>query len=462
VANITPMTQLVVAQTLAADPAAAYTSFSTATQAALTPAAVQAAQVKVVNVLKSNGIDTSAQGNLITAPLVAVQGASSGNALGQLVGQLSSQLANSGVSIAQFTSATVVQSNGASSSSSSTVSVPAEVLLQASTASCPALRSAKYRVLLSQRGNNLATDGTEVISYDAGTQTFTLSDGSKVVLTATPGSPCRFSGDSGTDMTVSQAGVVAFKSGQGSLGIGFPVQSIALAELAGTWNAMGLVSDGSATAPKYSPIAFTFTQDSVGNRSAISVCSDLKTCAPGTGTHKLVARADGGFDSTTPGESASFVAAYRAGNGDLMMVQVDGDGSLYALTQQRTVTLPTVGQVNNSWDVGTSNVLAGQPITDGANTITSVDAATQSFQRSNVTDFTTNVTRPELVFVNVISGGLARTGYRWRKGETVTNSAGASVNVPEWVGLSLRGMGMNVVAQPSSTSNPYKFSVTKP
>jgi hypothetical protein len=79
-----------------------------------------------------------------------------------------------------------------------------------------------------------------------------------------------------------------------------------------------------------------------------------------------------------------------------------------------------------------------------------------------VTDFTTNVTRPELVFVNVISGGLARTGYRWRKGETVTNSAGASVNVPEWVGLSLRGMGMNVVAQPSSTSNPYKFSVTKP
>jgi len=145
-ANITPVTHLIVANLIGKDPASYFTAFSGTEIAALTPTAVQGAQAKVVLALLANGIDASAMGDLISGKLVAASAGTSGNALDQLLDALSSKLASSGVTLAQLT--TTVSQTAATATPSGTASVPFELALQPAAATCPALRSGSYRLIV--------------------------------------------------------------------------------------------------------------------------------------------------------------------------------------------------------------------------------------------------------------------------------------------------------------------------
>jgi len=481
-ANITPFTQLIVADLAGKDPAAYFTGFGASDIAALTPSAVTAAQTAVVTVLANNGINTSAlPTNLVSGSLVAANGSTTGNAYDQALDALNTKLTGAGTTLTQLTT-TVVQTATSTTTTppSGTPSVALDVALQPAAATCSALRSGTYRIIQPQiesppnSGSSSTAKATIVANASATTAVVTNPDATTTTLTAVSGTPCRFSGPVGTEVVVSQAGVVMVLDGSTTkLILAFPEQSISVADMAGDWNVLGY--DRANTTDPLTPWSATIRFTAAGALSFTSYCADAKTCAANTNTATLVANSAGGFDFVNGSGGKSRVHAYRAGGGEMIFVGTGGDGTIAVGTRMRTLSLPTVGTVNQGWGSGMTNNLVngiydvtGFNISDYQNTIASVDTANNTFVRNSVTNFTANppITRPETFTVNQVAGS-ARNGYNYRKPEAVVNSNGANVNVLEFIQLPLRGMGMTVIGFPAPAGGPaaqtnLQFSVAKP
>ncbi len=372
---------------------------------------------------------------------------------------------------AAITSVSVLCASAAAPIPSATASLPADLLLQPATASCPALRSGTYRLVVPQIGlaGSNGSASTETTSFNATTQVITLSDGSTHTLTAMAGSPCRFTSAGNTagtsaDIVVSQAGVVGVKTVDGFFGVLFQEQTIPVSDLAGDWNWLGF--DRKNLTDPLAPSAASLKLDGAGATSNVIFCPDAKTCTPSTLGFTLTVNPAGGYDINFLGNSdKSRAFAYRAGGGELMIVGVGQDGTWAFLTKQRTNSLPTAGTVNTGWNVGALNALVNGAyqqsafdISDYQNTITSVDSTANSFKRDNVINFTGPVTRSETVLVNAVVTN-ARPGYNYRTPEAVLNSAGANSNVVESIFLPFRGMGFNAIV---TGTNQFSLSIAKP
>lgn len=482
-ANITPITQLIVATLIGKDPATYFSSFTVSDATALTAAAVDAAQATVVNMLNSNGVDTAAAGNLLTGNLVAANGSTTGNALDQALDALNTKLTSAGLTLTQLS--TMVQQISASTpaTSSGTPSVAADVALQPAAATCAALHSGTYRLIVPQVGTagSFGAQSTEKVTINASTLVVTFSDGSSFTMTPMAGSPCRFTNvtPNGTDdIVVSQAGVIAFKSTKsstaGRMGIGFPEQLIPLADLAGDWNQLGY-EHSNGTDP-LAPTSLTATISSTGKVAFTSFCVDAKTCTTtGLPSPTLTVNSAGGYDVNFSATEKSRLFAFRAGGGELIFVGTGEDGTFGVGTRVRSNSLPTAGAVNLGWSVATYTTLlngvyqpAAYDVGDYSNTVDTVDTTNSSFTRTNVVNFLTNpvVTQPETLSVNKVAGA-ARNGYNYRVSATVTRSNGAVKDVPEFIQLPLRGMGLSAVAYPAPPTAPpaqtqFVFSVAKP
>jgi hypothetical protein len=480
-ANITPFTQLIVADLGGKDPAAYFTGFGASDISALTSTALGAAAAQVATVLKNNGIDTSALGDLITGNLVAANGTTTGNAYDQALDTLNSKLTTSGSTLANLTT-TVVQTATSTTTTvpSGTPSVALDVALQPAAASCSALRSGTYRVIQAQievPANNGASSSEKVgVNAAASATTFvvTNADATTTTLTAVPGDPCHFTGTTGDDVIVSQAGVIVFKDASVTrVGIAFPEQSISLADMAGDWNLLGY--DRQNTTDPLTPFSATVQITSAGAISFKSYCVEAKTCAPNTTTASIVANTAGGFDIVN-GTDRSRAFAFRAGGGEMIFIGVSQDATIVVGTHVRTLSLPTAGTVNQGWGIAMQNALVGTVYDNSAsdvgpykNTIDSVDAVANTFTRTAVTNFTANplITRPETFTVNQVAGVAARNGYNYRNAATVLNSNKASTTVREFIQMPLRGTGINILAFPAPTGGPaeatsFQFSVAKP
>ncbi|HEY9068398.1 MAG TPA: hypothetical protein VIO33_25660 [Burkholderiaceae bacterium] len=244
--------------------------------------------------------------------------------------------------------------------------------------------------------------------------------------------------------------------------IAFPVQSHTLAELEGTWNTLGMQYDSASAA--YVGATATATLNATGTLSAVSVCSNASTwsvasCSEQAGDlPSFQANADGGFDVIEAGGTTAGgrTFAYRAGNGELMMVHVDGDGSFEVRTKQRTNDLPAVGRVSTGWDFRfTNHWLATPTVTESTNTVTATDSTASSYTRLAKTVGATDE-HLETVLVN-----SPRNGYNFRAAATVTGTDGTTVvNVAEWTNLGLRGMGLNALLRPAQKQ--FMFSVQQP
>lgn len=458
VGNLTPATQLIVARLAGADPASYFAAFDATAAAAVTSAAIGSAQAAVVATLRPAGVDFGTVTDLIGGALRPKVGSTAGDAYDQLLDALATHLSASGVTLGTLTTAVATEAAnlGNTAPASSTASLPAALLLQPAAANCAALRSGTYRVInpdtsgvLANQFGTLTLNATTLISRDGGAST----DNPVWV----PNGTCRYLTDGNTtDIAVSQAGFLAARTSLGggatrTLAWAVPEQTHTLDELAGTWNAIGLThNDGTAAA--YSAIAATLTLNATGVMSNLLVCNNETTwsikgsdCVTATGTlPTLRVNSAGGFDVVDAGTVSSRAFAYRAGNGDLMMVSVDADGSYLFWSRQRSNTLPTVGAVTASWNFYGSAALTSTLVVDtSTNTISSVDTAAGSFLRQqNLSG--QNFTRPETLFIN-----NPRNGYNFRVGGTVTTSTGTTVNVNEFTALTLRGMGASVLVQPA-------------
>jgi hypothetical protein len=471
--NITPLTQLVVAKIVGADPATYFAGLAATDLGALSSTTVSTAQAAVIDTLKNNGVDASALGDLVSGTLVAASAGKPGNGMDVVLDALGAKLVTANVTLSQLT--TLVAQTTAAPTPTDTATVPVDVALQPSAATCPVLRSGTYRTINPQIGpvgdHGSASTGKIVVDVTAGTIAY--GDGTSATVTPVDGSPCQFTTSTGANIVASPAGVLAVESSAPmSLAIVFPEQNIRVAELAGDWNVLGF--DRATLTDPLRPVSRTFTLDNAGNLTITSDCADAKACVTtGLPTGVTVtANSAGGFDTHSGGNVGSRAFAYRSGNGGIMMMFVAGDGTWGMATRARANPLPTVGTVNLGWNVGAVNVLsngnyqpAGVAINDYNNTITAADPATGVVIRDNVTNFATTpmVSRPETIEFNSVAG-VARTGYRYRRPGPVTNSAGATVNVPEFIAMNLVGMGMNAVALPgnSATAGQFIVSVVKP
>jgi hypothetical protein len=467
-ANLTPVTELVVARLTGGAPAAYYAAFGATAAAALTDAQVQAAISATVAMLKNNGIDLTSVGNVLSAVLVAAHDSTPGNAFDQTLEQLQAALVASGTTLAALVDVLAMSSPAAPAASlGDGPSLPADMLLNSAAANCGALRSGRYRVVVSDDPNTVpgGTDvATEVVTIDAVTLQVTNSNGE--VATFAAAGPCRYTGPQGGGITVTPAGVVVaqFDVAPYRGALLFPEQSHDVAELAGDWNSIGL--DRTTTDGPVHLTTATLTLDAAGRLSAGESCDGvLGTCTSFSATTlpNIVVSANpaGGFDVVNATDGwRDRMFAYRAGGGELMLVQLAPGGHLSLRTRKVARTMPSLGGISQGWLIGLvpnatpPYYTAPAAIGPFKSTVSALDAANQRFERLAVTDFTTNVTRPETVVLND-----PRDGYTHRLPASVVDSSGATVNVSEWVALQLRGMGLAPVGVVSN--NKLVLSATQ-
>jgi hypothetical protein len=457
-ANITPVTQLVVATLLGNDPASFYANFVASSDASkLTPSAVDAAKTAVVTQLQAAGVTIPPDaGDFLTGTLVAGTG-TAGNSADAVLENLATTLATDGSTLAEFTS--VVQN-------ATTTVAKAE--------SCPALRSGTYRIVVPGMAGGDGSGNTEKIVIDAVTLAVTFADNSTATLVPVANSPCRFNDAAGVDLVVAQSGVLGIKTADGYFAIAFPEQTIPVADLAGDWNAVGY-DHNNATDPM-TAISLTATFSSTGTVTLNTVCVEGKSCQTGAPSRTLTVATDGGFVlACSCGNSRLF--AYRAPNGAKMFVVLGPTGEIGVGVPAASIALPDVGRVRTGWNVGTLQQL----LPDGTyapiafdiggleNTVLSVDTAASSFVRRNVINFTTTpvITRDETITVNKVADA-ARPGYFYRvPNATSTNSTGALSRTTEFIGLAMPGLGMNATAFPAPawgtpTQTQFLLSIFKP
>ena len=467
--NVSPLTQLIVARAIGVSPDTLFNEFATRV-ASITSASLSDALAAVKTTLAAAGIDL-ANINPISDALVV------GNAQDLKIDALVTTLMDSGTSLAQLTDTVVAASPvnttptaAPVTATSATASLPAELLLKPAAANCAALRSGDYRVVLFE--SSLAGRyATHVVTINATTLVNDNHDGTTGQLI--PVGTCRFTNADGAEFVVSQAGVIAIRAkndaGVYRNGIAFPEQAHSVAELAGVWNTLEFQRDSGA-AGTFHGEANTATFDADGKLSAVTSCPDIKTCTDLTGTAlppvKLSINATGGFDNTSTSPTNPYVSrtfAYRAGGGEMMVVDISGDGSFSLSTRQRTNSLPTVGAASRSFDVSVgSNLLSAGAISESGNTIKTVGAAAspQAYTRTVFGYFNNGATFA--TWDQSLQANQPRAGYTYRLAETgvPTSAAGVTANNREFIALGLRGMGLSAVAIPFN--NSYIVSVGQP
>lgn len=468
VANITPLTQLLVASLAGTDPAAFFTNFSASTASSVTAGAVSAAQAAVLTTLSNAGLDVSSLPDLLTGTLVAKTSTSSGNAYDVVLDSLQTKLATSGTTLTTLASSVAAGSPAAPTSSTNTASLPASQLLKTADSNCSALRTDNYWAITPTMGGTIGNQFTSG-SYDATTKTATNLTGSSTVFKDS--GKCNYlAGDGVSNIVVSQAGIVVARYLDGSnvsrLGLAIPKQTVAVSELAGTWNGLGFERNDAGTS--YAAKSFTATIGTTGVVSGVTGCdgaSTSSTCRAETPTINFSSNSAGGFDmaSTAVGDVWTDRAfAYRAGNGDLMLVEVAGNGSVSTWTKKRTLSLPAVGTVQSGgWSVRTLSTLIANALGISYNdTVTAVNSDAGSFTRS------VNLANGTVDYSETILLNTPRAGYNFRAaGSTTSAFDGRTVNIRERTSLGLRGMGVSVQSVPVQTgitSAGFQTTVDQP
>ena len=143
-ANISPVTQLVVASLTGGDPAAYFTGFDATAAAGVTDAGVTAAVTAVKTTLLAAGVDLGTI-DVLAGTLTPVTGTTAGNAYDQALDALAAKLDTAGTTLETLTTTVAASSPAAPptapAATTGVASLPADLLLKPAASHCPALRS---------------------------------------------------------------------------------------------------------------------------------------------------------------------------------------------------------------------------------------------------------------------------------------------------------------------------------
>ncbi|MBK6853649.1 MAG: hypothetical protein IPG93_19245 [Burkholderiales bacterium] len=329
VANITPVTTLVVAKVAGKDPVQFFAEFGSGTAAVITSENVNAAITIVRDVVAKAGVSLTGVVNVFTDTVDKNASlASAADSYDLAVAKLADTIRSAGITLETVSldvstlSSSSSGSNAVAATSSGVASLPADRLLKPAAPTCPALRSGDYVSIDLAPDTTVATGAAPVdsIAYftvDAATTPIQVFDvgGSITAGTLDPvsGDPCRFISTNGNrEFVIAQSGVLVGRFTQdGGLtyraAIGIPRQTLTLADLAGTWNVLSYHRNGGTSGTPFSPNSGTADVDALGTVSN-SQCFDDPifpatgiVCTPGTGANPTITpNADGGFDVADP------------------------------------------------------------------------------------------------------------------------------------------------------------------
>lgn len=479
VANITPLTELLVANVAGGDPSALFNSFDAMAQARVTPTAVTSAisttLLSLQGTVDLTGVDP------LGGTLVAATGSTPGNAQDVLLDQLRDALQSSGTTLATLRAAVA-----AATPTTAAEAPPALSQVATAAATCAALRSGTYRVINPHETTHDAGYAAYRVSLAAATLTLTDIEPShqpaapllpdSATLTPVTGASCSFTmpGDFGTQTAlVSPSGIVVVRS-PSSMAVGAPVRtsllvpegSYALSQLAGEWNYITYNRDGALQPTRYNANQLAYTGALTASFGKVSLSaggsfSALTECIAATCTAlpsaelptALSVNPLGGFDS-----GANRVFAFKTSGGAMaLFMLMPNEEGLAVLIRQSPLSLPAVGSVSDFWDfeVG-SGGFSWAPLANGATalserqmTVTATDATAQTLTRVRTSDG-----RVDTFAVNSPYPGLR---YRAAAAATGSQSAlAATVTMP------LASGGLTFSANATTSNNFFGLSVSKP
>ncbi|WOB08302.1 hypothetical protein [Piscinibacter gummiphilus] len=464
--NVTPVTELLVAQLTGQDPATFMAAAdATSLNSTVTTTNINAAKTEVIATLTAAGLDTAAlaSADMVSGTLAAGTGAGYDGVLDALGAALTS----SGTTLAQLTE-TVVNTAGGSGPGTEVAApasaLPANLLLRPKAANCDALRSTSYRIIKIAASNGAATAPStayEDMSFNADTLTATFSPNDTMAFTAN--GTCRYTLPEG-EAVVSPAGVIVIRHmvgadddtvGTGDRGvarmmIALPVQDLSVADLAGEYAFLGVDRNPLAAYGGYATVtasgavnAFRCWED------ALSVAEAACTPIDSGYAEALSKNSNGSFTwaagAADPDQWSDTVYAYRAGNGDVLLVGLTDSGEPTIGVKRRVLTLPSVGDTYANWSMHVDgNLVAAAVTTSVSHTVASVDAATSSIVRTSV-EVGAGTTSQTLAY------NSGRAGYLNRP---------AGTGVRPFTGLAAPGFGLSALFLPAHNGQVARFSLS--
>ncbi|KAB2968561.1 hypothetical protein [Zoogloea sp.] len=433
-ANLTPLSEALVASLASAPPADLYANFDSTAQGRISAASIGNARANLTAALA--GITDISPLDPLKDDLNAAPATTNA-----ALGKLATALTDARLSQADLDAALAAAGG---------VTAPVKTILQAASATCSGLRTGSYRLIAPFVG----TGGTERITIDAKNLSVSYADANTDTLIDQGG--CQFSTPDNDQFYVSASGVtlLRYSAGSGKTGIALiiPEQTLPLFVFAGTWNEIGFGRDSSNT-----PLEGWSAQsilDSAGNFTGNLDCgSELGvTCTNDTLPTQLKTNNDGGFDTTYQG-SAVRMFAFRTASGGTMMVTTSPDGSaLSILAKVGSLALPAVGSVTRYWNMSFNSTGYQGNFISETTTVTASNAAANTYTRSHASDG-----HQETLTIN-----QPKDGMRYRPAATATNGSGGTVNVSAAVLMRASDTGLSVARNVTSGQNFFAMSIDRP
>jgi hypothetical protein len=385
VANVTPVTELIVAHAAAAMPEASFQGF---TAGAFTREQVQASSTTIVTALHVAGIDLGAI-NPVTAALVARTASGPGNAYDQMLDALAAKVDGDELKAMARQVADAAQAKFADGVKSAVLAGVGGAM-----PGCPAVVSGMYRT-----ADVFGHVDTYAVDFGK-MQMVTAGSSEPLVLTADPVEGCVFTasgpllGTTGTlKVAIGANGIGNFRSDIpadhmfDSVGVMFPAQSHSVAELRGTWSVLRTdLAGGEHSA----------SQVTVGDGGQVSSCNydSNWTCVTNPSTMTAVERSDGGIAIPVSATEQIALYGYRAPNGAVALFggakptsNVAVLSKSFIATKLAALPVPVVGTTTRSWDAGINidgnGVITRSALAPISYTIRAADAAAGTATRQN-------------------------------------------------------------------------------
>lgn len=473
VANVSPITTLVVAMSVGSgDTATVFKDFSASVQGKLTTDKVTTA---VTNVKLSLANVDAGVSNIdpLKGTFTAATAESAGDATDKIIDKIVSALAQNAPGkttlveqVKTFaTTLTSTPSTSGSSGSSTSSALPALPV-----PSCPGAKNVPYRLVGLGGGVGLSklpdmAKGTIDMQWSDGT-----TESNTFAFSTDATRNCQFT-LKGTGNTLNGAfassGVFVVQdagspTSQAGLGIGFPDQTIPLADLAGTWNMLEYSKDGTNG---WMNFVSQITVDTSGKISNVLECTGISssstTCPPATGQDipsSFSVHPKGGFSVTQVNgvDKGARIFTYRTSTGEMMLVAALPTGGLIVGAKQNPlVIMPSVGSVTKFWEmqanINTAKTALVTSYKFSEMTVQSVNASTKQVTR--IRDKVDGVADGR---VDTVTLNQPRAGLRFRPAGSYTLN-GSATTYADALQIPMPGINITVTTGVGGVSAANKF-----
>ncbi len=419
-ANITPVTNLVVANALGDDPTTAFSNFSSAAQAKVTSANITTAVTRVQAITAALGSDADMTGvDFMKGSMQAATTDAAGDATDKKIDALMAALAAADKKIADL-SAQVKTLTNSSNAASTVTSVVGNS--QYSLSNCSYARSGDIWVL--------DLIGSAPAAWNLDFQNMRLkklSDNSTYAITLKRDSsnnlvPCAFTASINgqtLEYRVSTGGVGVWINSN-DFGLTVPVQktgALTDASFAGTYPAMGFIKGKTNSLRLGLPFRFEIKSDGTVDGYSCDLTKSLPDCTTASTASSdpvtCTAVSNGTLSCTSLGGISATAVLYVSGSQATLFMAVTNMtvgsaayGGLIAMTKAADLKLPTVGKTTEAGIVWTAGVQSG-----GSSLVTSTNYAAKvesvdSTANSYVSSFTGS-TLTSTSYINVPAKGFA-------------------------------------------------------